>query len=97
MTDNQIQQLFFEAMVFKIMALIGLGCIIGVVIVTGLRILINRRKALKEIRINISTREHEINLIAHIIWETEGCHDGRERQHWEAAERIWEEQHKKVG
>jgi hypothetical protein len=37
-------------------------------------------------------REDEIRLIAHSIWEDEGCPDGRDREHWLRAETIWEEQ-----
>jgi hypothetical protein len=37
-------------------------------------------------------RKDEIRLIAHSIWEEEGCPDGRDCEHWLRAEAIWEEQ-----
>jgi hypothetical protein len=42
-------------------------------------------------------REDEIRMIAHDIWEQEGCLDGHDREHWLKAEAIWEENQKKVG
>jgi hypothetical protein len=34
-------------------------------------------------------REEEIKVIAYDIWKTEGCHDGRDCDHWYRAELIW--------
>jgi hypothetical protein len=35
-------------------------------------------------------REDEIKLIAYSIWESEGCCDGHDGDHWLRAEAIWE-------
>jgi hypothetical protein len=40
------------------------------------------------------SKEEEIKLIAYYLWEQEGCPDGRDCQHWIAAEAIWQEQQK---
>lgn len=40
-------------------------------------------------------RDEEIRPIAHRIWEQEGCPNGRDREHWDKAEAIWNELHKK--
>lgn len=32
-------------------------------------------------------REHRLQQRAYAIWETEGCPEGRDRAHWEQAER----------
>ena len=39
-------------------------------------------------------RENEVRLIAYIIWEEEGCLEGRDCEHWLRAEAIWEERQK---
>jgi hypothetical protein len=39
-------------------------------------------------------RENEIRVIAHSIWEQEGCRDGHDCEHWLKAEVIWEQSHK---
>jgi len=38
-------------------------------------------------------KEDEIQLIAYTIWETEGCLDGHDCEHWFRAEILWEQQH----
>jgi hypothetical protein len=37
-------------------------------------------------------REEKIRLIAYRIWEEEGCQHGRDCEHWQRAELIWETQ-----
>jgi hypothetical protein len=37
-------------------------------------------------------KEDEINIIAHRIWEEEGCRHGHDIEHWLKAEIIWENQ-----
>jgi hypothetical protein len=44
---------------------------------------------------NMMTKEEEIKLIAYSIWESEGCPNGLEWEHWFIAQNIWEEQQKK--
>jgi hypothetical protein len=37
------------------------------------------------------SREEEVRLMAHNIWEQEGRCDGHDCEHWLKAEMIWEE------
>jgi hypothetical protein len=40
-------------------------------------------------------KEDEVRLIAYSIWESEGCVEGYDCEHWYRAETIWEENQKK--
>jgi hypothetical protein len=40
------------------------------------------------------SREEEVRLIAHRIWEQEGCCDGHDCEHWLKAEMVWEDNQK---
>ena len=39
-------------------------------------------------------KEDEVRLIAHSIWQEEGCQDGRDCEQWLKAEIVWEEKQK---
>lgn len=41
------------------------------------------------------TREEEIRIIAHDIWEKEGCCDGRDVEQWLRAEVIWKQRRRR--
>jgi len=41
-------------------------------------------------------KEDEIKLIAYSIWESQGCPNGHEWEHWFIAQNIWEQQKKKA-
>ncbi len=41
-------------------------------------------------------KEDEIKLIAYSIWESKGCPNGHEWEHWFIAQNIWEQQKKKT-
>jgi hypothetical protein len=43
----------------------------------------------------ITRKEQDIKLIAYHIWENEGCPNGHDVEHWQKAEIIWQERHKK--
>ncbi|MBI3743123.1 MAG: DUF2934 domain-containing protein [Chloroflexi bacterium] len=37
----------------------------------------------------IMDREQEIRILAHALWEQEGCPEGHDQDHWYRAEVIW--------
>jgi hypothetical protein len=39
-------------------------------------------------------QKEEIQSIAYRLWEEEGRPQGRDAQHWQAAEAMWRDQHK---
>lgn len=41
-------------------------------------------------------RNNEIREIAHHIWEEEGCPQGRDKEHWLKATKIWGKQHSRI-
>ena len=41
----------------------------------------------------IMDREQEIRVLAHSLWEQEGCPEGRDQDHWYRAEAIWTSEH----
>ncbi len=49
------------------------------------------KSILKKIK---NKRESEIRLIAYHIWESEGCPQNRDLEHWSKAEKLWKESKK---
>jgi hypothetical protein len=45
----------------------------------------------------LMAKEDEIRLIAYTIWEEEGCPHGKDCEHWQRAEVIWEQKQKAAG
>jgi hypothetical protein len=47
-------------------------------------------------RKNKMAKEDEIKLIAYSIWESQGCSNRHEWEHWFIAQNIWDQKKKKI-
>ena len=95
MTTTELNQLVASAqsLIDFVWTLIGVAVGVFIIFVGEASLhLVNGIKAERKVK-----RDDEIRPIAHAIWESQGCPNGHDREHWQKAEAIWKEQHKKAG